>query len=112
MKAAHKDIDIDNLLPELKEKLKCIEDEFGRELVINSGYRSAEHPIEAAKKTPGEHYNGGIGAAVDIACSTSRDRYHLITLAIQNGFNRIGVGNTFIHLGVSQTRAQDVIWTY
>lgn len=50
--------------------------------------------------------------AVDIQATNSRARYTVIQSAILCGFNRIGIGKDFIHLGNSSTKAQEVIWLY
>ena len=94
---------------ELLEKLDELRHRYGKSIIINSSYRSPDHPIEARKKSPGEHTQG---KAVDIQCLGSRDRYNLIKLAYELKFNRIGLGPDFIHLGVSKIRDQDVFWGY
>ena len=52
----------------MDEKLLSMLDEmreiYGYPIKITSSYRSPDHPIEAAKKEPGEH---SYGAAVDLS---------------------------------------------
>ena len=75
---------------------------YGKGMVISSGYRSAEHPIEARKPNgPGAHESG---KAADIAIYGA-DALELLTLALQSGlFTGIGVaqkgslGSRFLHL--------------
>jgi len=50
--------------------------------------------------------------AADVACRSSHDRFILIKAGLNAGFNRIGVGRTFIHFGMSDTNPQEVIWLY
>jgi len=60
---------------------------------------------------PDEH---GIGNAVDIACTNSKDRYELVQV-VQKFFNRIGFGGSyggFVHLDVDRSKVQEVIWLY
>jgi hypothetical protein len=42
----------------------------------------------------------------------SSTRLQLVEAAIKAGFRRIGIGKTFVHVGVSKQLPQDVIWTY
>ena len=85
---------------------------YGHPIKITSSYRSPEHPIEAAKKQPGEH---AYGAAVDMACSGGEATYRLVKAAIEVGFKRIGISrkNNFVHVGIGYDGAPPMtIWTY
>ena len=57
----------------------------------------------------------GIGKAVDIACTTSKDRYELVEVA-QKFFKRIGISGgqygVFVHLDVDRSKVQEVMWLY
>ena len=86
-------------------KLNKLREEFGKPLIINSGYRSPEHPIEAKKSSPGYHSKG----AVDVAVS-GEDAIKLLTLALNLGWTGIGINTpSFIHL---DRRSQPTIWKY
>jgi len=50
--------------------------------------------------------------AADIVCSNSHDRFIMIKAGLEAGFNRFGIGKSFIHFGMSSTNAQKVIWLY
>tara|TARA_R110001592_G_scaffold99337_2_gene283036 strand:+ start:175 stop:516 length:342 start_codon:yes stop_codon:yes gene_type:complete len=93
--------------PEFLQKLDELREACGFPFVITSGYRSPDHPIEAAKDSPGTHAQG---IAADIAVTSSVDRYTLINYAFQQGFTGIGVDSGFIHLDIRNTIP--VIWTY
>jgi zinc D-Ala-D-Ala carboxypeptidase len=90
-------------------KLQQLRVIYARPMLITSGYRSPKHPIEARKSTVGTHAQG---IACDIAVSGA-DAIRLISLAIDLGFNGIGVqqkgDGRFIHL---DTRAIPAIWSY
>jgi zinc D-Ala-D-Ala carboxypeptidase len=91
--------------------LQAIRSDFGRPMQITSGYRHWTHPVEARKgHTTGEHTRG---TCADIACTDSRQRYELITLALKHGVSRIGIARTFVHLGIGAPGLPvRVIWEY
>ena len=100
----------------MDEKLLSMLDElreaYGYPIKITSDYRSPDHPIEAAKKQPGEH---AYGAAVDIESVGDEKTFKLVKAAIEVGFTRIGVSRKkgFIHLGIGYPDAPDTtLWTY
>jgi uncharacterized protein YcbK (DUF882 family) len=74
---------------------------------VNSGYRSPQHSIEAAKDQPGQH---STGRAADIAVSNGEQRFLLVSRAIEHGFAGIGVAKTYIHLDARL--GPKVMWTY
>jgi uncharacterized protein YcbK (DUF882 family) len=69
-----------------------------------------------------EAYNRAIGGAefsehidgdgADIACLTSNKRYALVTAAIEMEVTRLGINENSLHIGVSESNDQDVIWDY
>lgn len=75
--------------------------------VITSGYRSADHPIEAEKDTPGTHAQG---IAADIQALSGDQKYILVKNAMLIGFSGIGIAGSFIHVDIRATTP--VIWTY
>ena len=97
--------------PVFMQRLQHLRTRYGKPMVVTSGYRSKRHPIEAAKATPGEHTHG---RAADIAVSGA-DALLLLRLALEFGFNRIGVNQKgtgrFLHLGDSPD-FQSGIWSY
>ena len=76
--------------------------------IINSAYRSPEHP-ESIKNPTSSHIKG---LAVDIKATDSRTRYKVLNALIHVGFNRIGIADTFIHVDDDKDKSQQVIWTY
>lgn len=79
----------------------------GFPFVITSGYRSADHPIEAKKATPGTHSQG---IAADIQALSGDLKYKIVQNAMTIGFTGIGIADTFIHVDTRTTTP--VIWTY
>lgn len=98
--------------PDFMAKLQALRKDYGRPMIISSGYRSKRHSIEAKKSKPGEHTTG---YACDIAVSGD-DAYRLILLAMMHGFQRIGVnqkGNgRFVHLGDNPEFPNPRVWSY
>ena len=88
------------------ELLQNLRNQYGKPMRITSGYRSPNHSIEKRKAKPGTHAQG---IAADIYC-TGPDKFRLVKLAINMGFNGIGVSSNFIHLDVSRERC--AIWGY
>jgi len=76
---------------------------------INSGYRTKEHNSKVGGKEKSSHLKG---KAADISCSSSRERWIIITALQDAGFNRIGIANNFIHVDSDENKSPNVIWTY
>ena len=110
MIVANDSVNLKDLDPKMKDFLVKLEGTLGRELTITSGYRSPEHPIEAAKKKPGEH---STGLAVDVAAVGGTPVFELVEAAIDLGCKRIGISrkSNFVHLGLDNNRVTS-IWTY
>jgi len=79
----------------------------GFPFVITSGYRSADHPIEAKKETPGTHAQG---IAADIKVTNGAEKYKILQHAMALGFTGIGIADSFVHVDIRKTTP--VIWTY
>jgi len=97
--------------PTVRNALNAIRKEYGKPMVVSSGYRCPDHPIEAKKSKPGEHTTG---TCVDIACH-GFDAAALTKLALENGATRVGWNqkgaSRFIHLGWSKEYPRGT-WTY
>lgn len=95
--------------PDILQMLDEVRDKFDKPIRINSGYRTEKHNDKVGGTPNSSHIRG---LAVDIACGSSVDRYHLLNCLLDVGFNRIGIANSFIHVDIDQEKAKDVIWTY
>jgi len=97
----------------MDEKILSMLDEvrgmYGKPISINSGYRTVRHNANVGGKANSSHLKG---LAVDIACSTSRDRYSLLEALKSVGFNRIGIANSFIHVDIDSNKSDKVVWVY
>ena len=80
----------------------------GIPFVINSAYRSPEHPLSI--KNPSSSHIKGL--AVDIKATDSKTRFKIVQALMTVGFTRIGIADTFIHVDLDLDKTQNVIWTY
>jgi uncharacterized protein YcbK (DUF882 family) len=98
-----------DMRPGFMGRLQALRLAYGKPMIITSGYRCPDHPVEKAKATPGAHSEG---IAADIGVSGA-DALLLLRLALEANFQGIGVqqkGNgRFIHL---DTREHPAIWSY
>lgn len=77
--------------------------------VLNSAFRSPEWDKSKGRSGTGAHTTGN---AVDIRCTSDRNRFLIINALIKAGFKRIGVAKSFIHADDSETHSQSVTWLY
>ena len=99
----------DLISPKLVGVLERIRTRCGFPLHINSGVRTITHNAAVGGKSGSEHVQG---EGADISAPTSGMRYAILKAALLEGVHRVGVGSTFIHIGVSTSLPQDVLWTY
>ena len=94
---------------EFLQKLDKARELAGCKFKVNSGYRTQEHNLKVGGRFGSSHK---LGLAADIAYRGSRERYLIMSSAMQAGINRIGLGATFIHLDLDKKKDEKVIWTY
>lgn len=92
---------------EFLNKLDNLRELCGFPFTITSGYRSPDHSIERAKKTPGTHSKG---IASDVLVTDANQKYLIIKYAMELGFTGIGIAKNFIHVDTRETTP--VIWRY
>jgi len=97
--------------PSFMEALQKLRTEYGKPMVVTSGYRDPTHPQEAKKPAPGQHSKG---LAVDIACDAT-EAHKIIKLAMAHGFKGVGVSQRagtarFVHLDMREGPA--VVYGY
>lgn len=76
---------------------------------INSGYRTEKHNKRVGGVSESSHTKG---YAVDISCVGSNSRFKIVSALQEAGFNRIGIGKTFIHADNDPMKIKNVIWLY
>ena len=95
--------------PGLVLELEVMRQLYGKPIVITSGIRCPKQNAAVGGVKDSEHLTG---EGADLACPTSTDRYAMLIAATRAGFRRVGIGKTFMHVGVSRTLQRDVCWTY
>jgi len=98
--------------PEFISMLEALREDFGKPMIITSGYRTPEHNIKVGGVSSSYHLKG---RAVDVHVF-GEEGYRLVKLAMQIGFGGIGIQQhgafegRFIHL---DNRAGDpIIFSY
>ena len=82
------------------DKVQRVRNQYGRPLIITSGYRSEEHPVEAKKDSRGAHT---FGRALDIKVH-GHNAWELLDIVMEEIFLGVGiskrgdVNSRFIHL--------------
>lgn len=98
-----------NISDEFIERLDEVRRVYGKPMVITSGYRCPAHNAAVGGVDGSAHTEG---LAADIACSFAADRMRMVEIAIGEGFRRIGISKTFVHLDISESHPQGVLWLY
>jgi len=94
---------------EILHMLDAVRKKFGKPIKINSGYRTVARNKKIGGVSKSSHLKG---LAVDISCNNSVNRFKLLNLLLEAGFNRIGIAKTFIHVDIDKNKSQNVIWGY
>lgn len=87
-----------DVTPELLAILEAVRKARGKALRITSGCRCEVHNRRVGGVDRSEHTTG---EAADIWAPSSEARLSVVAAAIACGVHRIGVGRTYVHLGVS-----------
>ncbi|TQE96895.1 MAG: peptidase M15 [Spiribacter salinus] len=95
--------------PMLVEKLDEARKYAGVPFVIESGLRTIEHNREVGGVDDSAHVTG---KAVDILCTNSRYRWHILDALFAVGFLRVGIGRNFIHVDIDKDKPKEVAWLY
>lgn len=98
-----------NMDKDFLQKLDLARERAGIPFFINSAFRTVEDNERVGGKPDSSHLKG---LAVDIRITNSRERYKVLESLILVGFNRIGIGDNFIHVDNDKEKPQNVIWTY
>jgi hypothetical protein len=90
-------------------KVQLTRTEANFPFIVNSGCRCKKHNKDEDGEPTSDHLTG---EGVDIKVTGSWQRLVVVSAAIKNGFKRIGIANTFIHLGDNLRQNPAGIWIY
>jgi len=77
---------------------------------ITSGVRSVSHNKAVGGTENSSHLRG---KAADIACTDSATRFRIVAALLAVGFNRVGIGASFIHCdNDDEIKTPGVVWLY
>jgi len=93
----------------LVRRLQGMRNLLGSSITVTSGCRCEQHNRYCGGSENSDHL---AGEGVDVFVDSSRTRFRLIGLAYVEGFPRIGIAKTFIHLGINPENDKDVLWLY
>jgi uncharacterized protein YcbK (DUF882 family) len=98
--------------PNFMHRLQSLRNRYNKPMVITSGYRCPDHPIEKAKPSPGAHSSG---KAADVGIQGA-EAHRLLALAMELGFSGIGVqqkgDKRFLHLDIMTGENRPTVWSY
>jgi len=96
----------------LVDYLQSLRDSVGP-IKVTSGVRCKLYNAQVGGSDDSAHLSG---EAADIHCPSGEFRYDIIHANHHEQFgtlfDRIGIGSDFIHLDISQSKDNDVIWVY
>lgn len=81
----------------------------GEQFVITSGYRSQGYERSKGRKGTSSHCKG---LAVDISTVNSHLRFKVVGALILSGFPRLGIGKTFVHADIDETKPHPIVFHY
>ncbi len=104
------------MCPIFLSKLDEARAKYNKPMKINSGYRTPEYNKKVGGVKNSSHTNIPCNAA-DISCRNSSDRFRMILALMSVGFTRFGIGETFIHVDLDDTKnggnkVPAVMWDY
>jgi len=106
---AHPACKIENMDSEFMLKLDRARENAGVPFIVNSAYRSEDYERGMGRDGTSSHTKG---LAIDIKAETSGTKFKIVKSLILEGFTRIGVAKTFIHVDNDFNKDQEVLWPY
>lgn len=100
---------LSDLNPVLVENIILAQKFAGFQFTITSGFRSQSYERSKGRKGSSSHCKG---LAVDISTIDSHTRFKVLGALILAGFPRLGVGKTFIHADIDETKAHPIVFHY
>ena len=96
---------------DLLAHLEMLRYRFEGPIRVTSGPRCAAHNAKVGGAPNSDHLTG---QGADLATADSRTRYELLQANFHGPpvFRRLGIGATFLHVGVVPEKISDVAWCY
>lgn len=95
--------------PELLEYIRRAQHLAGFTFTITSGFRPKSWEFSKGRNGSSSHTKG---LAVDISTCDSHTRYKVLVSLACVGVCRLGVGKSFIHADIDETKAHPIIFHY
>ena len=99
----------DKINPELVRMLNEAREMANTPFVITSACRCEKHNKEEGGKPNSAHLTG---EAVDIQAIDGKSKFIILSSLLDIGFERVGIGKTFIHADTSTSLPFPTIWLY
>lgn len=93
--------------PEFLRRLDRARHRAGIPFVLLSAFRTRQHELSRGRDGTSSHVKG---IAVDIRATNNYERFKIVQALIAEGFTRIGVYETFIHVDSDVDKVQNVMW--
>lgn len=103
---------LERMSQELVDLLQELRDACGFKLTITSGTRCAAHNAAVGGEANSSHLANPESMGADIAVRDSRHRFVILHNALKMGFNRVGIGQSLIHLDIDNRLPCRVVWLY
>lgn len=100
---------IEDLHPNLVELIRRAQHLAGFTFTITSGFRPKSWEFSRGRNGSSSHTKG---LAVDVSTCDPHTRYKVLVSLACVGVPRLGVGKTFIHADIDETKAHPIIFHY
>lgn len=100
---------VSDLHPELVDRLILAQKMCGEQFTVTSGFRSQAYERSKGRKGSSSHCKG---LAVDVSAINSHLRFKIVAALLYAGFPRLGIGKTFIHADIDETKPHPIIFHY
>ena len=100
---------VKDLNSKLVERIIMAQRMCGEQFVITSGFRSQSYERSKGRKGSSSHCKG---LAVDVSAISSHLRFKIVAGCILAGFPRLGIGKTFLHIDIDETKPHPIIFHY
>jgi len=102
---------VSDLHPTLVDLIRSAQAMCGFSFTITSGFRPKSYELSKGRDGSSSHSKTP-GLAVDISARDSHTRYKVLLSLGYLGAPRLGVGKTFIHVDIDESKPHPIIFTY